>query len=145
MKLTLLRYPSLQDATLGGLLVDGRLQCFSLEDAYRPVKIPGRTRIPPGTYMIELQTAGRLHDDYKLKYQEHRGMLHLMHVPDFEGIMIHILNTHLQTDGCIGVGDMSMIQGEIAQSVVAYRKLYGLVSNAILSGEGATIEVRDYE
>jgi hypothetical protein len=144
LKLTLLRFPSLKDATLGGLLVDERFQCFALEDEYREIKVPGETRIPAGTYRITLQKAGKLHEKYAAKYPEHRGMLTLVGVPDFTGVMLHVGNTDRDSAGCILVGDMAMANGELGQSVVAYRKLYGIVSNAILAGEGATIEVRDY-
>jgi hypothetical protein len=144
MKLTLLRFPSLKESTLGGLLVDDRFQCWTLEDQFQAQKVPGETRIPAGTYTIELQQAGTLHEKYKAKYPEHRGMLHLLSVPGFTGVMIHVGNTDRDSAGCILVGDLAMANGELGQSVVAYRKLYGLVSNAILAGEGATIEVRDY-
>jgi hypothetical protein len=144
MKLTLLRFPSFKDSTLGGLLVNERFQCFTLEDEFREVKVPGETRIPAGTYRVALQTAGKMHEKYTTKYPEHRGMLTLVSVPDFTSVMIHVGNTDRDSAGCILVGDMAMANGELGQSVVAYRKLYGMVSNAILAGEGATIEIRDY-
>jgi len=145
MKLKLQRCSGMKDSTLGTLHVDDRFQCFTLEDEFRAEKLAGETRIPAGTYVIELQSAGTMHEKYKAKYSDHRGMLHLMAVPNFEGVMIHVGNTERDTAGCILVGDMAMANGELGQSVVSYRKLYGLVSNAILAGEGATIEVVDYE
>ena len=143
MKLSLLRAPSLPESTLGWLLVDGRLACFTLEDERREVKVPGETRIPDGTYPLSLQTVGRLHEKYKERYPEHRGMIVLRNVPGFEGVMFHTGVTDKDTAGCILVGDGAHVSGTISESTVSYRRIYGMVSNAILAGEPVTIEVRD--
>jgi len=141
--LTLSRFPSLADSTLGGVVVDGRFVCFTLEDESREVKLAGETRIPAGTYRLALRTVGRMHEKYASKFVDHRGMLVLLGVPNFEYVLIHIGNTDRDSAGCILVGDSAMAHGELGLSTQAYRRLYAQVSTAILAGEPATIEVRD--
>jgi len=141
--LTLSRFASLPESTLGALSIDGRFCCFSLEDERRDVKVAGETRIPAGKYPIALRTEGRLHEKYAGKFTDHRGMLHLQSVPGFECVLIHIGNTDRDTAGCILVGDIAFAHGELGQSIQAYRRLYGQVANAILAGEPVTISVED--
>lgn len=143
MNLLLERAWTVAEATLGGLTVDDRFQCFSLEDVGRAVKIPGETRIPAGEYEIKLRTEGRVHEKYAQLYPEHRGVLWLQDVPGFEWIYIHVGNTKEDTDGCILLGDTLLAAGRLADSVVAYRRVYGIVSNAILAGELVVIRVED--
>lgn len=143
MKLRCRRFASLQESTIGAMYVDGRFCCFTLEDQAQPVKVAGETRIPSGVYPIKLRTDGQLHAKYAGKFTEHRGMLHLQGVPGFEGILIHIGNTDRDSAGCILVGDTAVANGELGQSVQAYRRLYGQVSTAILAGEPVEISVED--
>ena len=143
MILSLLRLPSMPESTLGGLCVDGRLVCFSLEDQPQAVKVPGETRITSGTYQIKLRTEGAMHTKYAARFTDHRGMLWLQDVPGFEWVYIHIGNDDDDTLGCILVGDGLHVSGKLSESTVAYRRLYGVVSNAILAGEPVEIEVRD--
>jgi len=92
MKLTLLRFASLPESTIGALSVDGRFVCFSLEDQAQPIKVAGETRIPAGTYPLSLRTVGKTHEKYASKFPEHRGMLLIRDVPGFEYVLIHIGN-----------------------------------------------------
>ena len=99
MELTLVRTFSGPDCTIGELFVDGRFECFTLEDVVRPgdiaqVKVAGRTAIPPGTYRIALTISSRFK----------RVLPLLQKVPSFEGIRIHAGNTAEDTEGCILVG-----------------------------------------
>jgi hypothetical protein len=144
MMLKLHRFASLADATLGALYIDERFQCFSLEDEHRDIKVKDETRIPKGFYGLTLRSEGAVHQKYKARYPEHRGMLWLKDVPGFEFIYIHTGNTDDHTSGCILVGDGASSAGEIDSSVIAYRRVYGLVSNAILAGEPVSIHVEDY-
>jgi hypothetical protein len=139
--LTLSRFASLPESTLGALSIDGRFESFTLEDQAQPVKVAGETRLPAGTYWLVLRTEGRLHEKYASKFTDHRGMLWLQNVPGFEYVLIHLGNTDADTAGCILVGDAAMSHGELGASMQAYRRLYGRVANAILSGEPVTIEV----
>ena len=143
MILTLHRFASLAESTLGALSVDGRFVCFSLEDQHQNVKVPGETRIPAGTYQIRLRIEGGMHERYKAKYDDHVGMLWLQNVPGFEWVYIHPGNDPSDTLGCILVGDTAQAEGLIERSVQAYRRLYRAVAAALLTGEAVQIEVRD--
>ena len=65
MKLKVLRFSSQEDSTSGLLFddSDGKMKflCYTLEDEYREKKVSGETRVPAGTYKIELRTEGGFH------------------------------------------------------------------------------------
>jgi hypothetical protein len=143
VNLVLLRFASLEESTLGALSIDDRFACFSLEDQRQEVKVPGETRIPAGTFGITLRTEGGMHPKYSSRFPEHRGMLWLRDVPGFEYIYIHVGVDDDDTAGCILVGDTAHARGTLETSTVAYRRIYGQISNAILAGEPVTIEVKD--
>jgi hypothetical protein len=94
MELRLIREPTLDGATLGVLFVDGRYQCWTLEDAIREQKIPGDTAIPEGRYRIDIT--------FSTRFQ--RLMPILLDVDQFSGIRIHSGNTIADTRGCLLVG-----------------------------------------
>jgi hypothetical protein len=143
MRVGVARFASLEEATLGALSVDGRFQCFTLEDEHREIKVPGETRIPAGEYELALRAEGGMHEKYRVRYPEHRGMLWIKKVPGFEWIYLHPGNTPAASSGCLLVGDMAHVRGELMQSEIAYRRIYQLLSNALLAGEPVTIHVRD--
>lgn len=148
MNVKLYRFSSRGDDTLGLISVDGVFVCFALEDEHRDVKVPGETRIPAGTYRVELQRAGRLHEKYAERFPDmHRGMLHVVDVPDFEGIMFHCGVDEGDTAGCPLVGD-SVTQnvtgnGRLTNSGAAYRRFYPLVRRAIEAGDDVYLDVVD--
>jgi hypothetical protein len=55
MKIYLLRYSSQSEDTLGLIMIDGKFECYTLEDQYRNFKVKGDTRIPEGTYKIKFR------------------------------------------------------------------------------------------
>ena len=93
MKLEVARISSQNDSTLGVLFdtTNGRkFLGFTIEDEAREVKVQGETRIPAGTYDVQLRTVGGFHQRYGAKYGPmHKGMLHVQNVPGFEYILIH--------------------------------------------------------
>lgn len=101
MELYLSRFASDDKKTVGRLFVDGRFECFTLEDPVRALgpegqgKIPGRTAIPAGRYEVVAQDSPRYG----------KGTLTLKDVPHFSYIRIHAGNTHKDTDGCLLVGE----------------------------------------
>ena len=149
MKLTLVTYSPGPDDSLGILFLNGKAHSYTLEDEEREVKVPGETRIPRGTYEIVLRRYGRWHEELEqeLGVHFHKGMLELKDVPGFTDILIHPLNDEKETDGCIGVGDGSLInrdtKGKLNYSRQAYKNLYQQVANALLSGERVFIELTD--
>tara|TARA_R100001510_G_C7652348_1_gene210162 strand:- start:2116 stop:2583 length:468 start_codon:yes stop_codon:yes gene_type:complete len=155
MKLEVLRFSSQTDST-SGLLFEitdlGRnFMCYTLEDERRVLKVKGETRVPAGTYKIELRNEGGFHQKYTKKYPSiHRGMLHITNVPNFEYILIHTGNTDEHTAGCLIVGDAQennilLPDGFVGKSVNAYKRIYPNIAKAIASGEEVTIRYIDYD
>ena len=138
MRLSLQRQPSVNDATIGALYVNGTFQCFTLEDQVRelpgvPVeqwKIPGKTAIPASEYRVTV--------DFSNRFQ--RNMLHILDVPGFDGIRIHAGNTAADTEGCILVGQTK--SGEsIGNSRDALKELQPVIEAALAAGEEVRIQV----
>lgn len=146
LNLKLLRYSSGKDSSGGLLFINGRFFCYTCEDGKRDVKISGETRIPEGKYEINLRDAGGMHNKYLLRYQFHRGMLHLQYVPGFEWIYIHTGNNDDHTEGCILVGYQAhKVNGEhqVFASRQAYTDLYQLILIALDRGEDIEIEITE--
>ena len=135
MKLSLIRKIFTDKSTIGTLQIDGGVSMFTLEDVDRKlesggVKIPGKTAIPRGVYKVTI--------DLSQRFQ--RSMLHILNVPQFEGIRIHAGNVNADTEGCILVGGNKGID-VISNSKVTLNQLFILVQDAIVRGEEITIEV----
>jgi hypothetical protein len=155
VKLKVLRFSSQEDSTSGLLFLEGNLGlqflCYTLEDEARALKIRGETRVPAGTYKLELRTEGGFHNKYKKKYGGfHRGMLHVTNVPNFEYILIHTGNTDEHSAGCLLVGDSQennniIKDGFIGKSTNAYKRIYTNISKAIINNQNVTIEYIDYD
>lgn len=134
------------EETLSKLIINGVDQCFILEDQYREVKVKGDTRIPKGIYEIELRPEGGHNERYLKKFGAdfHKGMIHLLNVPNFKYILFHIGNTDKDTAGCLlcGMG-YSKINDRITiqRSTDAYKKVYPIIRDRILSGEKVYFEI----
>ena len=141
MKLKVLRFSSQEDSTSGLLFLDNNygleFVCYTLEDEYRSEKVRGETRVPCGTYKIELRTQGGFHEKYKKRFANiHKGMLHVVNVPGFEYILIHTGNTDEHTAGCLLVGDSQennviIKDGFIGKSTNAYKRIYPDIAKAL--------------
>jgi len=153
MKLEVLRFSSQNESTLGLLFeaTEGRrFLCFTLEDRFQEPKVPGKTRIPAGTYPVKLRTEGSHHERYGQKFPGfHKGMLWIDPVPGFQFILIHIGNTAEDTEGCLLVGNLcpqNIIQdGFIGESTDAYKRIYPPIAQALSAGEAVTITFIDYD
>jgi hypothetical protein len=151
MELLLRRTISTKNETGGQLYGDGgELLCFTLEDEYRPngEKVYGETRIPAGRYEIKLRAEGTTNARYQARYTKewHPGTLHLQDVPGFSYILIHIGNSDADTLGCILVGDCHNWGNErltLANSTVAYRRIYEPIRDWLLSGKQVFIKIED--
>lgn len=148
MNLINYRYSSQSRTTLGALHINGEFQCYTLEDRYREEKVMGETRIPAGTYKVVLRTEGGHHAKYSEKFPEfHEGMLHVIDVPNFKWILIHIGNSELDTMGCLLVGDYAnnnkLQKGGLTHSTNAYKDMYKKVLAAIKRNEPVTIQYID--
>tara|TARA_R110000765_G_scaffold234113_1_gene337187 strand:+ start:613 stop:1080 length:468 start_codon:yes stop_codon:yes gene_type:complete len=155
MKLEVLRFSSQVDSTSGLLFevtdVKRHFLCYTLEDERRAFKVKGETRVPAGTYKIDLRTEGGFHSRYDRKYPGvHIGMLHILDVPNFEYILIHTGNTDEHTAGCLIVGDAQennkiLADGFVGKSVNAYKRIYPSIAKAIQQGEEVTITYIDHD
>lgn len=141
MELTVLRYNNESDYTDGMLFIDGKFECFTLEDEARTEKVYGETCIPEGRYQITLRKEGGFHQRYSKKFPDfHKGMLYVRNVPGFEFILIHIGNTDEDTAGCLLVGEgANSEKNYISQSTDAYVSLYKKVIQAFDRGEDVFI------
>jgi|TARA_R110000796_G_scaffold72775_5_gene164181 hypothetical protein len=155
MRLQVLRFSSQADCTHGLLFeltdIGKRFLCYTLEDEHRAFKVKGETRIPSGTYNIQLRKEGGFHSRYNKKYPSiHRGMLHVVDVPNFEYILIHTGNTDEHTAGCLIVGDsqennLILRDGFVGKSVNAYKRIYPGIVKALEKEEEVTIEYIDFD
>lgn len=118
MKLYLKRIHKTEHSTIGELYIDGKFQCYTLEDVEREVKIKNETAIPKGTYKIVITYSNRFKKQLPL----------LLNVPNFEGIRIHSGNTNHDTEGCILIGQ-TRSNDFIGSSRNAFNELYKKIKN----------------
>jgi hypothetical protein len=155
MKYEVLRVSSQKDSTSGLLFeVDNGKRtflCYTVEDEQRDVKVWGETRIPAGTYQLELRTEGGFHNRYKSRYGDwHKGMIWVKDVPGFEYILWHTGNTDENTAGCLLLGnsqESNIVKkdGFVGASRDAYKFVYPRVVAAIESGIRVNVEYIDYD
>lgn len=105
MKITVDRLWRKETYTIGKMAIDGKYFCNTLEDKVRDLtkesKVFGRTAIPAGTYRVTMT--------YSPKFK--RVMPLVNGVPQFEAIRIHPGNKAEDTEGCILVGENTVIGG----------------------------------
>jgi len=148
MKITVLRYSSDTDSTLGIVFINGKFQCYSLEDEFREVKVKGETRIPKGVYTLGVQeNLTPLTKKYLDRHDFFERHLHVKNVPNFTGIYIHLGNTDEHTDGCLLLGNEvnnnRLKAGRLNDSVSAYKEFYLKVYPEAKKGN-CTIEYIDH-
>ena len=130
MNLTLIRKFPAPDCIIGELYIDGKFECFTLEDIERPLKIAGVTAIPRGHYEIVITFSARFGKPLPL----------LLNVPGFDGVRIHTGNTSTNTEGCVLVGK-SRTNNSITQSRDAFNVLFPKLQTAA-SKEKIIIEIK---
>ena len=113
MKLLLKRLHKTNKSTIGELFIDGKFECYTLEDVEREVKIKGVTAIPKGTYKVGISMSNRFKKEMPI----------LFDVPNFEGVRIHSGNKAEDTEGCILVGKTRGV-GVIYESRKAFEQLF---------------------
>jgi hypothetical protein len=102
-----------EESTIGELWVNGVFECYTLEDKVRPVKIAGKTAIPPGRYEVIINFSQRFQKPLPL----------LLNVPNYEGVRIHSGNTAANTEGCILVGE-TKTENFVGESRWAFNRLF---------------------
>lgn len=129
MNLKLVRKTFTEQSTMGELFVNGKFECFTLEDKVRAVKIHGETAIPEGIYEVSITFSDKFKKQLPL----------LNKVPGFDGIRIHSGNTKADTEGCILVGQ-SKSQDFVGGSRAAFNVLFPKLQ-AALKKEKIFIEI----
>ena len=132
MEIIVDRFTQTESVTFSEIIIDKITVCFGLEDIYREKKVHGKTRIPEGTYDVNLRTVGGFHKKYTNKFKDtnfkHKGMLWVRDVPKFKYILIHIGNYAKNTDGCLLLGSsFNPHTNMVNSSKSAYTKFYPLV------------------
>lgn len=130
-------------STISSLRYGSEHLCFILEDESRDVKVRGETRIPAGKYEIVRRYAGRHFDQYTKRYR-HVHTFHIINVPGFEWIMIHIGNTTADTLGCLLTGTGVLFvkdRYETRGSATAYVALYDILTTLTAPGKRLFIDV----
>jgi hypothetical protein len=121
-------------STIGELTIDGKFECYILEDAdrlrKRRKKEYGKTAIPRGTYEIRLTYSPRFKKKLPL----------LANVPGFTGIRIHAGNTAEDTEGCLLPG-LTRSENFVGQSKRALGKLIKQLERAEREGKRIIIKV----
>lgn len=138
MDLRLVRATFLPDRCIGSLWVNGLYACDTLEDKDRKLeeggtKVPGKTAIPRGRYKVTVDFSNRFK----------RRMIHVLDVPQFDGIRIHAGNTPDDTEGCILVGehDPDEFGHNIVNSRVHLSAVQRDVESALSRNEAVWLEV----
>lgn len=136
MELTLKRIALRSEYTIGKLYVDGEYVCDTIEDTVRDldkdgkfangeVKIHGKTAIPYGRYEITMKVKSPKYSNFS-KYswaKKYDGYLpRLLNISQFDGILIHVGNSALDSEGCIIVGENKVV-GKVINSVNTFRRL----------------------
>lgn len=125
--------------TIGKLCIDGKFECYTLEDCMREVpgtpvtrwKIPHETAIPRGDYPLEITWSNRFEKMLPI----------LWGVPGFDGVRLHAGNTEADTEGCILLGDIRFAT-YIGASRIAVSRVIGKIQAAIDRKETVTITIK---
>ncbi|RMF46267.1 MAG: hypothetical protein D6751_05485 [Deltaproteobacteria bacterium] len=129
-----------QDSTLSALYSpDNQFLGFVIEDGPRPVKVPGKTRIPAGTYSVWPRKHGGFYEKYRKEFG-HEFAIELQDVPGFSDILIHIGNTVEDTRGCLLINSGCVFNyrqkvWEGRSSKPAYLRLYDYLEPVIYGYE----------
>jgi Family of unknown function (DUF5675) len=132
MELVLTRKWLTQQSTVGELAVNGKFECFILEDNYPTpyVKVFGQTCIPPGRYQVIVNHSPRFNMDMPL----------LCGVPGFEGVRIHPGNVAADTEGCLLTGRIRGVDS-VSESRLAWFDLMPKIQAALANGETVHITI----
>lgn len=138
MKLLLKRIAKMEKYTIGKLYVDGEYFADTLEDADRnltstmskdeiaKVKVYGKTAIPTGTYVVDMNTVSPKFGERSWAQPYEGKVPRLQDVPGYEGVLIHPGNTADDTLGCILVG-RNKVKGQVVESQNTFHSLMNIL------------------
>ena len=124
MKLNLKRLHKTDKSTIGELSIDGKFECYVLEDVEREEKIFGKTAIPKGTYEVVMTMSNRFKTILPL----------LLKVPNYEGVRIHAGNKAEDTEGCLLLGQTRSIDF-VGKSKLAVKAFLPKLEEALKHGK----------
>ena len=135
MEIETQREQSQADFTHSQLTIDGKPECFVVEDVVRDgPKVYGKTAIPAGRYRVIITHSPRFRRPLPL----------LLDVPGFEGVRIHAGNTAKDTEGCLLPGIAKTSKG-VANSRLAFSRLFKKIEAALKKGEEVWITIKDVQ
>lgn len=142
MELILKRETFTEESTIGSLSIDGKFECFILEDKDRGLtdsmtlseivatKVYGLTAIPYGRYEVDWTLSNR----FKI------FMPILLNTKGFSGIRIHKGNTQIDSLGCLICGTRKK-NNMVTESTMATKKLYDKIEAAKKQGNKIFITI----
>lgn len=138
--------------SIGHLTVDGVYECDVLEDTDRGLtsdmpeeliklkKVYGKTAIPKGEYLIDMNTVSpKFKDRSWAKFCDGK-LPRLIDVPGFDGVLIHVGNKPEDTLGCLLVG-LNKVKGQVISSTETFTRLYNKMLVAHKRGEKITLVI----
>jgi hypothetical protein len=141
MKLVLKRINNQDTYCEGELYIDGIKFCSTIEDTDRGLdnnmsveeikskKVYGETAIPKGTYQITLDVVSPKFKNRSWALFCEGKLPRLLDVPGFDGVLIHVMNSALESSGCVGVGIKDR-DGHICNSTQTFKDLYYKLKSA---------------
>lgn len=138
MKLLLKRIAKMEKYTIGKLYIDGKYFSDTLEDTDRnltstmskdeivKVKVYGKTAIPTGTYVVDMNTVSPKFGKRSWAQPYEGKVPRLQDVPGYEGVLIHPGNTANDTSGCILVG-RNKVKGQVVESQNTFHSLMNIL------------------
>ena len=153
MELLLTRNYKKDKYTIGKLYINGKLFSNTIEDKDRGLtstmteaqikglKVYGETAIPTGTYDIDLNTVSPKFKDRTWAKPYGGKLPRLLNVKGYEGVLIHVGNTHKDTLGCLLVGLNTKV-GMVTNSTEYFHKLMKELLAAKLKGEEIKITIK---
>ena len=120
--------------TIGDLYIDGKWFSDTLEDTDRgltntmskdeiaKVKVYGKTAIPTGTYVVDMNTVSPKFGKRSWAKPYGGKVPRLLDVPGYEGVLIHPGNTAEDTLGCVIVGK-NTVKGMVTSSQITFKAL----------------------
>jgi hypothetical protein len=142
MELQLKRETFTEQSTIGTLSIEGKFECFVLEDKDRGLsdtmslekiagtKVYGKTAIPYGRYEVDWTMSAR----FKV------FMPILLNVKGYSGIRIHKGNTEVDSLGCLLCGTRKK-NNMITESTLATKNLYAKIESAKKQGQRIYITI----
>ncbi|MEO1051992.1 MAG: DUF5675 family protein [Bacteroidota bacterium] len=146
--ITVLRFSDDGETSVGLLFINGKYFCYTLEDTFREVKVPGKTRIPSGTFDIDFRRADT---ELTLKYRDRypdwfNYHIEIKDIPNFTSVYIHSGGDHTHTEGCLLVSDSLSMTDEktfFTNSRDTFKRLYQFISGELQKGVQVRMIIKD--